>query len=242
MRLIRETVGEIKSQMMSLTDHIEKCNLRLDEYDTKLERQEKRILTLEYAITEIKDRLNTNAQSQLRNEVEIVGVPETPNENPAHTFRVISQKLGIPIEEYDLDFTIRVGPPRKHSQNIDNAEDNSQQPPRPLIARFLSRNKRDEFLKVGKMKQRSFNAQDMGLGSAAYKNTDIYFNERLTQENRNLFRAARQQTKACGYKYCWIKNGVVYIRKQEGNPAIAIKKQEDLHQLHNAFNNNQTIS
>ncbi|CAG4942691.1 unnamed protein product [Colias eurytheme] len=87
--------------------------------------------------------------AKLRNEVEIVGVPETPNENPAHTFRVISQKLGIPIEESDLDFIIRVGSLRKYSQNIDNTEDNSQQPSRPLIARFLSRNKRDEFLKVG---------------------------------------------------------------------------------------------
>ncbi|CAG4985231.1 unnamed protein product [Colias eurytheme] len=87
------------------------------------------------------------------------------------------------------------------------------------------------------MKQRSINALDMGLGSTASKNTDIYFNERLTQENRHLFRAARQQTKASGYKYCWIKNGVVYIRKQEGNPAIAIKKPEDLHQLHNSQTN-----
>ncbi|CAG4985066.1 unnamed protein product [Colias eurytheme] len=225
MRLIRETVGEIKSQMLSLTDHISKCNLRLDEFDTKLERQEVRIIMLENTMAEYKERLNSNAQAQLRNEVEIVGIPETPNENPAHTFRIITHKLGVPIEDSDLDFITRAGPPRK--------ENNLNQSSRPLIARFLSRIKRDEFLKIGKMKQHSINASDMGLSATGHKNVNIYFNERLTQENRHLFRSARQQTKVCGYKYCWVKNGVVYIRKQEGNPAIAIKKHEDLNQLLN---------
>ncbi|XP_045506862.1 uncharacterized protein LOC123703036 [Colias croceus] len=233
MRLIRETVGEIKSQMLTLTEHIEKCNLRLDEYDTKLDHHEKRIITLDNIITELKDRLNSNAQAQLRNEVEIIGIPEAPNENPAHTFRVITQKLGFPIEESDLDFTTRVGPARKYSQNKGPTENNSSQSSRPLVVRFLSRNKRDEFLKTGKMKQRSINALDLGLATEL-KNIELYFNERLTQENRYLFRTARQQSKVCGYKYCWTKNGVVYIRKQEGNSAIPIKKQEDLHQILNS--------
>ncbi|XP_045495950.1 uncharacterized protein LOC123694533 [Colias croceus] len=235
MRLIRETVGEIKSQMLSLTEHISKCNLRLDEYDNKLEHHEKRISTLDNIITELKDRMNSNAQVHLRNEVEIIGIPETPNENPAHTFRVITQKLGFPIEESDLDFTTRVGPSRNYSQNP--TKTNFSQSSRPLVVRFLSRNKRDEFLKIGKMKQRSINALDIGLGATELKNINLYFNERLTQENRYLFRAARQQTKVHGYKYCWIKNGVVYIRKQEGNPAIPIKKHEDLHQILNPFQN-----
>ncbi|KAH9628058.1 hypothetical protein HF086_018033 [Spodoptera exigua] len=45
---------------------------------------------------------------------------------------------------------------------------------------------------------------------------------------RQLFRSARNAAKEHGYKYCWIRNGAILIRKQEGNPAIHIQNMEEL--------------
>lgn len=233
MRFLRQDVGEIKSQMKSLTEHITKCNTRLDECENSLalalerlhavEERSSIVMTLENTITQLRDKESSRAQSYLKNEIEIAGVNENANENPMNIIRVIGQKIGLPLDDRDLDYIARVGPQQR--RDVDGVStDLSRKLPRPLVVRFLRRHQRDEFLKVGKSK-RNLNCSDIEV-TGAHRN--IYFNERLTQEKRHLFRAARHRCNGSGFKYCWIKNGSVYVRRQEGNPAINIKNMDEL--------------
>lgn len=236
MRLLREDVGEIKSQMKSLTDHITKCNARLDEHEKNLSQAVERlhvveertsiIISLENTISVLREQQKSRAQAFLRNEVEIAGINENPNENPRHMIRVIAQKIGAPLEDRDLDYVTRVGPQRR-DEGGSSTEEAVEKLPRPLVVRFLRRYQRDEFLKAGKV-NRNLNCADIEVSGAR---RNIYFNERLTQENRQLFRSARFRCKGSGFKYCWIKNGSVYVRRHEGNPAIAIKNMDELHRV-----------
>ncbi|KOB64443.1 Uncharacterized protein OBRU01_24253 [Operophtera brumata] len=166
------------------------------------------------------------ASPGLKNEVEIAGVNEHLNENPRHIIRVIAQKIGSPLEDRDLDYVTRVGPQRRDGGGP-SSDESIDKLPRPLVVRFLRRYQRDEFLKLGKT-NRNLNCADIEVSGAK---RNIYLNERLTQENRQLFLSARFRCKGSGFKYCWIKNGSVYVRRHEGNPAIIIKNMDELHRI-----------
>lgn len=135
-----------------------------------------------------------------------------------HTVRVIAHKIGISIDDQDIDYVSRAGPRR---QQVSNTTDNL---PRNLIVRFVRRHQRDNFLKAAKTRS-PLHSTDIEISGA---NRQVYINERLTPGNRQLFRAARLAAKEHGYRYCWCRNGAILIRKQEGNPPIRIRNSDDL--------------
>ncbi|KAJ2937097.1 hypothetical protein O0L34_g16891 [Tuta absoluta] len=62
----------------------------------------------------------------------------------------------------------------------------------------------------------------------------IYFNERLSALNRKLFRKARKRSKIHNFKHCWVRNGVIYVRKFTNTKdrkcqAFSIRCEDDLH-------------
>ncbi|KAH9642393.1 hypothetical protein HF086_004925 [Spodoptera exigua] len=219
-QLLRGDVGDLKSHIKYLSEHLTQCYSRLEEYDTRiktLEKREEEIIVLNNTITNLRDQLNNQSQASLKNELEISGIDELKNESPLHIIRVIAHKIGVAVEESDIDFVSRVGPRRQKT-------DTSDAPTRNLAVRFVRRYKRDEFLKAARMR-RSLSSTDIDIAGPT---RNIFVNERLTPFNRQLFRSARNAAKIHGYKYCWIRNGAILIRKQEGNPAIHIQNMEDL--------------
>uniref|UniRef100_A0A2A4J6Z0 FP protein C-terminal domain-containing protein n=1 Tax=Heliothis virescens TaxID=7102 RepID=A0A2A4J6Z0_HELVI len=220
-KLLRGDVGDLKTHINYLNEHLTQCYSRLEEYDTRiktLEKREEEIITLNNTIVHLREQLNTQAQFSLKNELEISGVDEHKNENPLHIVQVMAFKIGVTIEEQDVDFVTRVGPRRQKTAAT------ADTPTRNLAVRFVRRYKRDEFLKAAKTR-RSLTSTDIEVAGPM---RNIYVNERLTPANRQLFRAARNATKEYGYKYCWVRDGAILIRKQEGNPAIHIQNMEDL--------------
>ncbi|KAJ8713892.1 hypothetical protein PYW08_007512 [Mythimna loreyi] len=220
-KLLRGDVVDIKTHITSLTEHLTQCYTRLDEYDSRiktLEKREEEIISLNSTIANLRDQLNTQVQSSLKNELEISGVNELKNENPLHIVCVLAHKIGVSIEEQDLDFVSRAGPRRQQ------LKDSAETPPRTLAVRFVRRYKRDEFLKAAKTR-RNLTSTDLEIAGTT---RNVYVNERLSQGNRQLFRATKLCAREHGYHFCWVKNGAILIRKQEGNPAIHIRNTEDL--------------
>ncbi|XP_063895918.1 uncharacterized protein LOC135118295 [Helicoverpa armigera] len=232
-KLLRDDVGDLKSNIKMLTDLLIQCNQRLElsekrvtEAETKiqcLEKQVNEIPVLKATIQQLSEQVQSHTKSNLKNQVEIIGINETPNENPVHTILTVAVKLGVDLQDTDIDYVTRSGPRFNNNSEKTSSSPHDNQP-RPLVVKFLRNNKRNEFLRAGKTRR---NISSENLDIPGPRRT-IYFNERLTKEDRQLFRAARLRTKDCEYKYCWIKNGTVNIRKKEGNPAIAIKTMDDL--------------
>ncbi|KAJ8707185.1 hypothetical protein PYW08_011319 [Mythimna loreyi] len=220
-KLLRGDVGDLKSHINYVSEHLTKCYSRLDEYDTRiksLEKREEEIISLNNTIINLREQLNAHAQTTLKNELEISGINEIKNENPLHIVRVIAHKIGVPIDDQDLDYVTRVGPRRQQSKET------TESSPRKIIVRFVRRHKREDFLKAAKTR-RSINSTDLDIPGAT---RNVYINERLTPGNRQLFRETKHSAKEHGYKFCWCKNGAILIRKQEGNPSIHIRSAEDL--------------
>lgn len=236
-KLLRSDIGEIKSQMTSLSDLVKHCVKRLDDQETKfielnsrlckVEERQKDVILNRSKISELRLELESRAQASLRKEVEIHGINEFPGESPMHVIQIISNKLGISLDTNDLDYVTRVGPRRSAAQ-LDGNDKLPTRSQRPLVARFLRRHTCEGFLAAAKSR-RNLTSSDIGVGDIP---TTIYVNERLTQGTRHLFRSARRFAKSAEYKFCWIKGGSIYLRKREGNPAIRIKSMDDLESMH----------
>ncbi|XP_026330090.1 uncharacterized protein LOC113237723 [Hyposmocoma kahamanoa] len=210
---------------------LNRCETRLDElsmamsaYDTRLIEAEKKASEVEdllCIINVMNDKLNSQEQSMLRNEIEVTGVMETPNENPHHIILTMSSLIGVKLSDFDVDYVQRVGPRRSTNHSL----------PRPLVVRFTRRVPRDQFLKTAKV--RRLTTKDVGFEGAS--TTNIYVNERLTRANRLLFRDCRKQAKEAGFKFCWTSGGIIYVKKREGrgkgSESLVIRSNADINRI-----------
>lgn len=225
-RQFREEMTALKQQLTNAVTAISSCNERLDDITTRLSQSDDRIKFLEERIGEqestifaLKEQLNYHAQSQLLNEVEMIGFPEHKNENLSHIVLTTASKVGVSLCDADLDDVKRAGVRRPSKTTAHH-----KQPPRPIVVRFTRKHKRDEFIKAAKSR-RDLNTRDIDPTELESK---IYVNDRLTHENRQLFRAARTRAKEMDFKHCWTSGGNIFVRKGEGTGPIQIRRSSDL--------------
>jgi hypothetical protein len=149
----------------------------------------------------LQEQVNYQEQALLRRDIEIAGITESTTENPHYLLLTLATVAGVKLADADIDSVVRAGPPRKNIRDL----------PGPLVVRFCRRHTRDQFYKAVKSKR--LTTEHLGIDGPSSK---IYFNDRLTRDNRHLFRECRAQFKAAGYKYCWTKRGQIYVKKYEG--------------------------
>ncbi|XP_073957473.1 uncharacterized protein [Choristoneura fumiferana] len=231
-RLLRNDMCEVKDHLSKLMSSLVVCFSRLDTLEANLTVTDARLKALEdhelekallvQQVCQLQETVNSQAQASLRNDIEIQGLNEAPNENTHHIILTAAAKIGVSLKDEDLDFVSRVGPPL--SRGKDQIKKTPGSRSRILVVRFLRQHKRDEFLKAAKAR-RNLTSAVLGVGGPA---SNIFCNERLTKVNRELFRGARLRKSSAGYKYCWTRNGTVLVRKCEGSQAIAIRNHADL--------------
>ena len=61
--------------------------------------------------------------------------------------------------------------------------------------------------------------------------TNLYINEHLTKQRKDLFYAARTVKRENKYEYLWTANGKVFMKKSNVHARIAIKSMSDLEKL-----------
>lgn len=221
-RLLTQEISSMKQRLEEATNSLTRCHVRLDELATAvstnesriqvIEDREKEVINLKTTVELLQRDLNSQAQAHLRNEVEISGIPEIQNENPYHIVLLAARKIGVELVDCDIDWVTRVGP------RTPAALENETRAPRPLVARFMRRSKRDLLLKASKSRKNVM-SNELEIQGPPRK---VYFNERLTKENRMLFREARNRAKLHGYAFCWCNQGSIYVRQREGKAAMHV--------------------
>ncbi|CAH2089886.1 unnamed protein product [Euphydryas editha] len=119
-RLLTKEISSLRTKLEVATASLNNCQLRLDELGTSIATNDNRIKYLESRDTEIKilerkvsdlqKNLNEQKQQQLSNELEIAGVPENKNENLLHLSLLAARKIGVDLEDRDIDWVARAGP------------------------------------------------------------------------------------------------------------------------------------
>ncbi|KAJ8704080.1 hypothetical protein PYW07_013374 [Mythimna separata] len=217
MCILRQDVLELKEHLASLSPSISQHFI---DFKAVIEDKNKEINDLKLSVSQLQSAVSALETNALRNEIEICGMPEERNENLTHLLLTVSQKINVNLQESDIDSILRTG-----------AKHNSKEKPnqhRPIIVKLTRKIKRDEILSAAKSR-RNVTSEDMVHGTKS----KIYINERVTKEKRLLFREARARAQRNGFRFCWLRNGIIYIKKFEDNdnnryPAIRIQSFEDL--------------
>lgn len=180
-------------------------------------------------ITDLRSSVADLQQQGLRNDIEIAGIPETENENIRQLVLTTATKIGVVLTESDIDGFHRAGPRRSP---LPQSPSNPKNLPRPIVVKLVRRAKRDEIVRAAK-DRKNVTSLDIVPGT----NLDVYINERLTKANRLLFRSARQRALQHRFRFSWVRDGNIFVRKAEKMPAILIRSEADIDQKVGPFIN-----
>lgn len=167
---------------------------------------------------ELSPRINYLEQQYRAKNIEIYGIPENRSEDLQQTVLTLANEIGLSINKEAILYAVRV-----HSKN------NNKNLPKPIVVKLNSILIRDQFLSAIKRKK-GITSADLGFKDRA---TQVYINEHLTSANKQLFNAARTCCKESGFRYVWVRNGRIFVRKSEGSQVIIIKTVSDLRRIAN---------
>lgn len=216
--LLRAEVQELKTQLANIPTSVLQ---RLADFETVVELKDKEITLLNSTVRELQSQMSLQEQFNMRNELEIHGVTELERENLQHIVNLTSKKYGVDLSDADIDGVWRVGP--RTPRNSNNMKKDWK--PRPIVVKLLRRAKRDELIKAAKSRR---NVTTENIVASNPSKISMY--ERLSKSSRSLFRDARLRIKQHHFSYCWVLNGVIYVRKAEGAPTIPIRSHQDLNE------------
>ncbi|KAI4465147.1 baculovirus fp protein [Holotrichia oblita] len=127
--------------------------------------------------------------------------PESTNKNVLNVVNSIATFLKVPLTENDIDAVHRVPvPPNKPKEIAKN------------IVKFVARRKRDELLAAGRLHKRNSATAGIDVPNIS---PGLFINEHLTREKKKLFREVRSAAKEKQYKYVWVRNGSILVRKYD---------------------------
>ncbi|XP_054276668.1 uncharacterized protein LOC128995675 [Macrosteles quadrilineatus] len=150
-----------------------------------------------------------------KNSVEITGVPEVSDEDVFQVIEKVGKGLGIEVTQNMLVGCQRFGEKK-------GPEDKT----RSIVVNFAKRKHKEEFLQKRKLRK-ILTTKDIDLPG----NTFIYVNESLSEENRKILNAARDVKRKKGFKYLWVRNGKILLRKEENGNVITLSSLEQVASL-----------
>lgn len=212
---LRKEIGDLRTQALSINAIL---NETLLEYKRKLDDANREISSLKCIAIQSQKDLEFQEQIVINDELEIVGIPEENNESLINVINITTKKLGVELDESDISYVARVGPRPSSSSKTDR---NSK--PRPILVKLVRRLKKNEIIQTCKA-HRKLTTEGITAGPPK----PIYINERLTRKNRQLFREARLRARQHDFKYCWTRNGYIFVRQADNKPATRIDSAEDL--------------
>ena len=174
--------------------------------------------TLWSELTSVKDQLDDLEQYIRLECLEIRGIPVTSLENTDVIVQSVSQLIDFDIDSSDISVSHRLPTPKPNKTKNNRAAD-----PPGIIIKFTNRKIRDKLYHA-RTKLKDFDTSDLGSES-----TDkIFIQESLTAKRRKLFKQCLDFRKKLKYRFIWTYYGSIYLRKNEGSPAIKITSLQDL--------------
>jgi regulator of replication initiation timing len=155
----------------------------------------------------LKTSINKIEQTLLETSVEVQGVMIEEGADAQPMVEALLTAIGCPEAANDV---------QQISVNNNNRRKNSS-----VTIRFSSRVIRDKVLSRRKSVG-ALEAKDLKCEGGK-----VFINEKLTMYNKHLLWLTKT-TKSMGYKFAWTKNGIVYLRKEEGTKPIIIRDVEDI--------------
>ena len=220
LKCLREEVSSIKDSLDFVNNKFEDLNKRVDNCEIEIKHMSVQCSDLnsfKYKMDAVEIENNKREQWSRRSNVEIYGIPEKKSENLNTIIQSLADKADFNLNvNTDIDFVTRVA-----------AKDKSVKKNKPIIVKFLCRWKKDEFL--SRIRKLKLKCHDIGFMSN--NNTSIYFNDHLTSSNKLLLQLVKKAAKEKFYKYVWVKNCSIMVRRNDTSPVLHIINSNDLKKI-----------
>lgn len=222
-RQINELISEFKESLSFYNEKYEEMRVTLEDKSEKIHKLEKDNCALRDSIQQLTQRLNLVEQNTRSANVELQCVPESKSENLVSTVLQLAKVLSCDIKNPDILHCTRIA--KKDAQNPR---------PRSILVKLSSPRLRDSFL-AASMKYNRNNAKNKlntsHLGIAAEKPQPIYVTEHLSSQNKTIHAAARIRGKELGFKFVWVRDGKIFMKKDETSQKFVINSLDKLKSL-----------
>lgn len=203
------TVAQMEKSVQHMSDKFDEITQRLDTHDKEIQCLKKRADRIdEEQVFEnqktLREAVNDLEWRSRRLNLEIHGIPATPNENLLQKVNALAPVLDVPLLDPSSVTAIH------------------RLPARPgkipgVIVRYNRQAERDAWLRNRKKLRESKQAESIL--------------ENMTKQNRELLRTTKEWASENGFRFVWHANNRILLRKNTGDDVIVVKSNEQLHQL-----------
>ncbi|XP_028158634.1 uncharacterized protein LOC114351572 [Ostrinia furnacalis] len=227
---INSELKEIRKGMSTLEASISFFNEEFEKIKTAVAAQTDTVAALRKdndflrnTTQELSARLRQLDQRSRSSNLEIQCVPEHKQENLTNMVLQLAKVIKCPVNDSDIHYCSRVAKLNANSTR-----------PRSILLKLRSPRLRDNFLAATslfnkKNSTEKLNTSHLGLGGE--KKHPVFVAEHLTPENKELHAAARRKSKDLNYKFVWVRDGKVFVRKSEETNYIHIRNIDALEKM-----------
>nr|XP_049697147.1 uncharacterized protein LOC126054687 [Helicoverpa armigera] len=170
--------------------------------------------SLKKCVTDLSVRVNMLEQFSRQDNIEVNGIPENKSENLLSTIMQLGNAISYNLQENDILHFSRI-------RKLDSQSDR----PRSVVVKLRSSRVRDEILasviKFNRAHPRDkLNSTHLGYGGTK---KPVFVSEHLSPINKAIHAETRKIARAKGYKYVWVRDGRILVRKDDGSNAKQIK-------------------
>lgn len=221
---LKETIiTEIKSEIISLSSEFSQlqasyCQLQTENDSLKNDVcvLQKQISLCEDQLSELRSQFGKQQQQARINNLEIVGLPQTNSENTIDLIRNIARYAGVDLNHDDIEFAHRVQPQKTIAGR-----------PKSIVVKLKDRLCKDKILS-GLKRKKGICTKDIGIEGAEKR---FFVNEHLTPENKQLLKKIKTVAREKAYKFVWVRNCNIFLRKNEESPALSIRSEKDIDKI-----------
>ncbi|CAH0727945.1 unnamed protein product, partial [Brenthis ino] len=224
---ISSAMDEIKAQNLAMQGSVEFVASKFESIQSQINKLESdRNETLQY-IQVLEQKLENLERHRRSTCVEIRNIPHSKGETKLSLLSQLERlanALNTTIDpQYVKDiFRINTRDPTNKTIII---EFNSVLTKELLLRKYRDYNKANSTCKL--------NTETLGITGAR---SPVFISENLSPQMKRLHYITKDFAKSNGFKYCWVTNGKIFLRKQEGTGLILINNEQDLKNLENSNN------
>lgn len=214
---LRNSMAELEKSVQFSSDQVEELMGKFDHMKSTFESMQanqadivKENNELKKQVKDMKTQIADLEQKSLDHNLEISGVPDAIDED--RIIPLLCEGIGLPVPEVTLYTTRR--------SKLDTPGK-----PKSIFIQFESKYTRDKILKESKKAKPTVQCFTRDPVDAE---TSVYVNEQLSPQNKFLFYNANKIKKDKKYKFLWVSDGCILLKKGDKTKTVRVHCLEDM--------------
>lgn len=206
-----EKIDSIENCMNTFVSKLEQLETQIQEVKKVNEGLMKTNKSLVQKNKFFETKINDLEQKFCLNNIEIVGIPVTKNEDCTDIVKTVAKVCGITANKEEIKAAYRV-----YSKN-------NKVP--CIIAELPDKTVKVNWMKRIREKKRTLTAKKI---HSTFPESPVYVQDQLTKQNKTLLYNTRKFAKENNFKFVWVSNTRILLRQEENTRIYQIRTEQDL--------------